>query len=233
MKFPNDILRRVRKTFAALSFAAAFATVPTLFADDAPTTEPAFPRERLERDWLYQDAGKLAVDDYFTSAENCDAEKKIVAKVLAELAENDVETADLQRRLDELATVPASDTRWKSLYLDACEARRTARLSYFDDAPREFVYAKHFVFGDCQAMFAMTDHLTDAIFREKGPDYRTGSQLRIFANRRKRRNVERTFARLSGRRRSRPKRFLGRKNARFFDAQKRRRRRFSSLHDEP
>ena len=37
---------------------------------------------------------------------------------------------------------------------------------------------KHLVFGDCQTMFAMTDHLTDAVFRECGHDYRMGAQLR-------------------------------------------------------
>ena len=75
------------------------------------------------------------------------------------------------------AKKPGNDAAWKSLYFQACELRRKHRLKVFDRHPREFVYAKHFVFGDCQAMFAMTDHLTDAVFRECGRDYRMGSQL--------------------------------------------------------
>ncbi len=176
MKFKiiNDIV--VKWSATTLAIVAFFPSFT-----GAASTEPAFPNERLERDWLYQDAETLQVDGYFQSADSFDAEKQLVEKVFDELQDADVDFSELQTRFDELvaASAPSADSRWKSLYYDACRTRRTTRLAYFDDAPREFVYAKHFVFGDCQAMFAMTDHLTDAIFREKGADYRMGSQLRV------------------------------------------------------
>ena len=157
----------------------------TAFANDP------YPRERLLRDWLYQDAGTLAVDGYFTDTAGAAKESVLIQKVLDDLkALGDDEAlggseeagpsrAELAARRDDLLAraVPAGDTAWKALYIDACDKRRRERLSLFDDFPREYIFAKHFVFGDAQAMFAMTDHLTDAVFREKGADYRMGSSL--------------------------------------------------------
>lgn len=157
----------------------------TAFANDP------YPRERLLRDWLYQDAGTLAVDGYFTDTADAAKESVLIQKVLDDLkALGDDEAlggseeagpsrAELAARRDDLLAraVPAGDTAWKALYIDACDKRRRERLSLFDDFPREYIFAKHFVFGDAQAMFAMTDHLTDAVFREKGADYRMGSSL--------------------------------------------------------
>ena len=167
----------MKRIFAVCAILLSTVGAAFLTSAFAAEPEPAFPVERMQRDWLYQDAGTLKVDGFFTSAESCAEEKKLVDKVLEELDGSDAE--EIRRRADELASAPGNDPRWKELYFDACRIRRAARLAYFDDAPREYVYAKHFVFGDCQAMFAMTDHLTDAIFREKGDDYRMGSQLRI------------------------------------------------------
>jgi len=138
----------------------------------------AYPLSRLQRDWIYQDHG-LKHGDCFVAADRNAVEYAMVRKVLAELQAADVATAELEKSLAVLVdgNKPGNDPAWKSLYFQACQLRRQQRLKVFDRHPREFVYAKHFVFGDCQAMFAMTDHLTDAVFRECGPDYRMGSQL--------------------------------------------------------
>ena len=146
----------------------------------AASADEPYPRQRLLRDWLYQDAGTLAVDDYFTDTGGAEKESALVQKVLDDLeAFDNPSRAALAARLDDLRArgVNAADEAWKALYIDACTERRRERLSVFDDFPREYIFAKHFVFGDAQAMFAMTDHLTDAIFREKGADYRMGSSL--------------------------------------------------------
>lgn len=138
----------------------------------------AFPSCRLQRDWIYQDHG-LKYTECFVAADGNQVEQAMIRKVLAELASRNAGTAGLERSLATLMEEgkPGSDPRWRTLYFQACELRRKHRLKVFDRHPHEFVYAKHFVFGDCQAMFAMTDHLTDAVFRECGPDYRIGSQL--------------------------------------------------------
>ncbi|MHB8900093.1 MAG: HzsA-related protein, partial [Thermoguttaceae bacterium] len=130
------------------------------------------------RDWIYQDYG-LRSGDCFAAADRNDTEQAMVRKVLVDLESRQVATGGLEQTLGALVEgrTPGSDPAWKDLYFRACELRRRARLQVFGTGPREFVYAKHFVFGDCQAMFAMTDHLTDAVFRECGADYRMDSQL--------------------------------------------------------
>jgi len=137
-----------------------------------------YPVSRLHRDWVYQDHG-LKHGDCFVAADAHGVEQAMVRKVLAELQTRGVATGDLEESLAVLVQGhrPGNDPAWKELYLRACQLRRRERLKVFDRYPREFVYAKHFVFGDCQAMFAMTDHLTDAVFRECGRDYRMNSQL--------------------------------------------------------
>ena len=138
-----------------------------------------YPESRLVRDWIYQDAGTLKVDGIFADAAANEKEKAMIQKGLGELTEFGVDLSAFQKKFDELAGAnkPGNDPEWRALYLSVCRARRVERLKIFDDFPRDYLFAKHFVFGDAQAMFAMTDHLTDAIFREKGRDYRTGSQL--------------------------------------------------------
>ncbi|MDO5566138.1 MAG: hypothetical protein Q4G59_05730 [Planctomycetia bacterium] len=138
-----------------------------------------YPVSRLHRDWMYQDAQTLKVDGCFTTKDSFALEQKMVQRVLDELKESEVDIASFQTVFNRLVKdkKPGNDPEWKKLYLDACAKRRIVRLDYFNDQPREYIYVKHFVFGDAQAMFAMSDHLTDAIFRETGSDYRVNSQL--------------------------------------------------------
>ncbi len=145
----------------------------------------AYPTSRLHRDWIYQDHGLKTAECFVATAAN-GIEQAMVRKVLAELRAGDIPVDAWENSLAALidAKKPGSDPAWKDLYFRACEMRRKQRLKVFDNHPREFIYAKHFVFGDCQAMFAMTDHLTDAVFRECGRDYRMNSQLCRMAIRR-------------------------------------------------
>lgn len=139
----------------------------------------AYPLSRLQRDWLYQDAGTLKIDQFFTSKSSADHEKKLIDHVLSELKEENIDTADWEARKNMLLgnKKPGSAPEWKDLYFEVCLKRRVIRLEFFKDKSRDYIYVKHFVFGDAQAMFAMTDHLTDAVFRETGRDYRMNSQL--------------------------------------------------------
>ncbi|MDD4872232.1 MAG: hypothetical protein PHR77_16885 [Kiritimatiellae bacterium] len=138
----------------------------------------AYPVSRLQRDWIYQDHG-LKSGECFVSSERNGIEQAMVARVLGELKVRKVQTDDLKKKFSMLvkAKRPGNDPGWKDLYFQACTIRRQERLKLFQKQPSEFIYVKHFVFGDCQAMFAMTDHLTDAVFRECGSDYRMDSQL--------------------------------------------------------
>lgn len=138
----------------------------------------AYPVSRLHRDWIYQDHG-LDHGKCFVSATGSGVEQAMVRKALVELNGRSVATAEFDKTLAALVEnkTPGNDPAWKALYVRACERRRQERLKLFDHHPRQFIYAKHFVFGDSQAMFAMTDHLTDAVFRECGRDYRMNSQL--------------------------------------------------------
>ncbi|MBP7637008.1 MAG: hypothetical protein KBA18_03970 [Kiritimatiellae bacterium] len=142
----------------------------------------AFPNQRLQRDWVYQDLGSLDVKNVFTSKEANAQEKKLLGSVLRDLKALGLSAAagKIEKTFAALAGAgkPGADPAWQNLYFQACGVRRKERLArVFKDQPRTFIYAKHFVFGDAQAMFALTDHLTDAVFRETGRDYRMGAQL--------------------------------------------------------
>ena len=142
----------------------------------------AYPVRRLHRDWIYQDLGSLNINNVFTSGDSNATEKKLVNSVLEDLKtiKKSTATTEIEKTFEELSDAgkPGSDPAWQELYFKACGIRRKERLARaFKDQPRTFIYAKHFVFGDAQAMFALTDHLSDAVFRERGRDYRMGAQL--------------------------------------------------------
>ncbi len=192
-KFQGGIfMRNMKHAFSGALPAAAFwalsaCTLPLSAQqysqqDIANRHTVAYPVQRLQRDWIYQDLGSLDVKNVFASKASNTVEKKLMASVLGELKALNGEdtTGTLDHKLRDLSDSgkPGSDPAWRDLYFQACELRRKERLGRaFKDQPRTFIYVKHFVFGDAQAMFALTDHLTDAVFRETGRDYRMGAQL--------------------------------------------------------
>ncbi|MDZ7619857.1 MAG: hypothetical protein U1E05_22895, partial [Patescibacteria group bacterium] len=137
----------------------------------------AFPRHRLERDWLYQDAG-LDVAHVFTSANDCETERSMVAKVLGRVANDEPGLEPLWRRLDMLADgeVPARDPRWRALYHDACAARRKTRLQAVRAKAAQFVYAKHGIFGCMQGLAGKYD-IPDEQIRDYTYGFKRGGQL--------------------------------------------------------
>ncbi len=148
--------------------------------DDYPVKNPAdvaFPRHRLERDWLYQDAG-LDIARVFTSDKDAARERSMVEKVLAEVAGDEPGLSRLRKRLDQLAEekAAASDPRWRSLYLDACTARRRTRLAFVRAQACQFIYAKHFVFGCMQGLAGKYD-IPDEQIRDYTPAFKRGGQL--------------------------------------------------------
>ena len=181
-----------KQTLLKLSAVAAFCLLsPGVFPlsaqnyskeDIANRHTVAFPAQRLQRDWMYQDLGSLDVKNVFTSKETNVQEKNLMGSVLKDLKALGLNAAvgEIEKAFTALSGTgkPGADPAWQSLYFQACGMRRKERLARaFKDQPRTFIYAKHFVFGDAQAMFALTDHLTDAVFRETGRDYRMGAQL--------------------------------------------------------
>lgn len=140
-------------------------------------TDVALPRHRLERDWLYQDVG-LDIARVFTSAGDCEMERSLVRKVLGQVADDDPRLQVLRQRLDQLAEgkVPACDPRWRSLYLDACAARRKARLQALRGKATRFIYAKHGIFGCMQGLAGKYD-LPDEQIRDYTYGFQKGGQL--------------------------------------------------------
>lgn len=147
---------------------------------DYPVKNPsdvAFPRHRLERDWLYQDAG-LDVARVFTSDRDSENERAMVRKVLERVPDGDPRLKVLRQRLDRLVgeDVPACDPRWRSLYLDACAARRRVRLEAVRARATQFVYAKHTVFGCMQGLAGKYD-IPDEQIRDYTFGFKKGGQL--------------------------------------------------------
>ncbi len=137
----------------------------------------AFPRHRLERDWLYQDAG-LDIARVFTSGSDFEEERSMVQKVLGQVREDDPGRNMLRQRLDQLAkgNIPACDPRWRALYLDACAARRRARLQTVRAKAARFIYAKHFIFGCMQGLAGKYD-IPDEQIRDYTYGFKKGGQL--------------------------------------------------------
>ena len=173
--------------------------------DIANRNAVAYPQWRLHKDWMYHDYGipeevrwYTGWRDYnggikptppgtydmhtkcFVSGESNEVETRLVRKVIEELNRRGVATDEQEKTLTNLLETKkmGNDPAWKEFYLKLCEQRRKARLStVLEGHPRQYVYTKHHVFGDYQAMFMMTTHMTDADFRERGPDYQMGSEL--------------------------------------------------------
>ena len=111
----------------------------------------AFPNQRLQRDWVYQDLGSLDVKNVFTSKRPA-LRKKLLGSVL-----RDLKALGLRRRgkiEKTFAALTGRENRGRpaqqNLYFKraACAARSAgARVQ---DQPRTFIYAKHFVFGDAR-----------------------------------------------------------------------------------
>ncbi len=149
--------------------------------DDYPIKNPpgvAFPRHRLERDWLYQDVG-LDIASVFTSDSDSEKERSIVLKVLGQVPEDDPGLSMLRQRLDRLiqGKIPARDPGWRLLYLDACAARRRARLQAVRArGATQFVYAKHYIFGCMQGLVGKYD-IPDEQIRDYTLGFKEGGQL--------------------------------------------------------
>ena len=155
----------------------------------------AYPDNRLERDWMYQDCGventsmvansasSPGLDDIgpdismcFSSREDSAFERAMVRSVVSELEQHRVDTSWLNQQLDALSSVPGNDARWKDLYLVACRQRRRERLKTVRQWASQFIYVKHYVFGGWTHLVP-TDELTDEQFFERNPDFHEGSQL--------------------------------------------------------
>ena len=145
------------------AFDALPADAPVPNADDV-----AFPRERLERDWIYQDAG-LNVAKVFSSAKDCETERKMVAKALAGVPDGEAKEqllAEFGALTD--AEAVGNDPRWRGLYLRACAARRRARLAKLRAKAKQFVYTKNHVFGGEQGLVSAYDQWDDQVKTECG-----------------------------------------------------------------
>jgi transposase-like protein len=117
------------------------------------------------------------------TTKDCSAESAMLRKVLDELDVRRVDTKLLRDEEKLLQKVSGNDSRWKMLYLKACELRRQQRLANWIqqngmDGQLKIVYTKHCVLsGPCQ--MHPTDMVTDHPYKEQIPDFRAGAQLRL------------------------------------------------------
>jgi hypothetical protein len=127
---------------------------------------------------------ELAINSsLFKTNKNCSVESAMVRKVLDELDVRNVDTKLLRDEMKLLQDVSGNDSRWKMLYLKACEIRRQLRIANWVqqngiNGQLKIVYTKHCVLsGPCQ--MHPTDMVTDNPYKEQIPDFRTGAQLRL------------------------------------------------------
>ncbi|MDO4584987.1 MAG: hypothetical protein Q4D62_12890 [Planctomycetia bacterium] len=136
----------------------------------------AFPLERLQRDWQFQDFGVSSA--CFTSSEGHQAEKEVLQKILDSLAKRGVDVQEFREELDFLTRnhLPANDTRWRSLYFQLCQIRRDWRLRLYLEKELKIVFTKHPILGGPQIIEG-TEEVSDGVRHETARDYRPGSQL--------------------------------------------------------
>ncbi|OGV64055.1 MAG: hypothetical protein A2283_05090 [Lentisphaerae bacterium RIFOXYA12_FULL_48_11] len=127
----------------------------------------AYPRSRLEKDWLLQDAG---FDDFaraFMSTNSAELEKRMVMKVAKDLTDpGDIAFPD----------TPGCDPQWKSLYFRLCEKRRMERLRNVTKHALQIVYVKHYTYG-CNATLGSAEHVTDDLTDSRPRNWTKGGQL--------------------------------------------------------
>lgn len=148
--------------------------------DDYPVKnrpDVAFPKHRLQRDWLYQDAG-LDIARIFTSQTDSQREQALVQHVLQATSADAATMKTLQERLNGLLEQKAAarDPRWQTLYFDACAARRRDRLQALRQHAAQFVYVKHGIFGCMQGLAGKYD-LPDEQVRDYTFGFTKGGQL--------------------------------------------------------
>jgi len=112
----------------------------------------------IQCDWVYQDYG-MDFHRWFGNDAGTDIERKIIIKVLAELAP---EAKDLVADYELLcqANVSANDRRWLDLYVKACERRRRIRLQPLLRRCKRIIFTKHFNMGGSH--YAYTEAQSDA-----------------------------------------------------------------------
>ncbi|MHC4913356.1 MAG: HzsA-related protein [Planctomycetota bacterium] len=112
----------------------------------------------IQCDWAYQDYG-MDFYRWFGNNANTDIERKIISKVLVELAS---EGKDLiaEYELFCRSNVSPTDQRWLDLYVKACERRREIRLQPFLSKCKKIVFTKHFNMGGSH--YAYTEAQSDA-----------------------------------------------------------------------
>ncbi|OGV61683.1 MAG: hypothetical protein A2283_01725 [Lentisphaerae bacterium RIFOXYA12_FULL_48_11] len=165
---------------------------------DIPLPNPlhvAYPGNRLERDWMYQDCGVSnvsmvanAVDGSktdsigpdisgcFSSGKDSVFEQAMLRRVLSELDLYSTDVAPLRKRAEALLSIPGVDHRWRTLYLDACRERRRERLKVLRRLATQFLYTKHFIMGGVE-QWSQTAHVSDEQVLDFTPVFREGSQL--------------------------------------------------------
>ena len=135
---------------------------------DPNAADVAFPRERLERDWVYQDAG-LNMAKTFSSRNDCEVERKMTAKALAGVPDGELR----EKLIGEFGKLsgdetPGCDPRWRDLYMRVCAERRRARLMSLRSKAVQFVYTKNHVFGGEQGLVSAYDQWDDQVKTEYG-----------------------------------------------------------------
>ena len=140
--------------FTLLALLPIFATV----AVGAAPTRPAVPADVLFEDWLLQDFGTIA-GDWFTSADNADAEVEALAGVFSEIGAG---ASGLRSECNALVEqgIPGGDPRWRDLYTRACRKRRHIRLEPILAKTPQIVFTKHYNMGGSH--YAYTEGLSDA-----------------------------------------------------------------------
>ena len=160
--------------------AGLFTVLPAMAADDHHGTW-AYPLERLQLDWMRQDARRLDVSACFVRTDSFELEQQMVRKVLDEVKSRNAPPATVEACARELASLAeahtaGADPAWQRLYFQLCETRRKLRLQIVSRFAERYIYAKHCQLAN-QPSFASTAFLSDSVYKDRLGDWKMGAEL--------------------------------------------------------
>jgi hydrazine synthase alpha subunit-like protein len=163
----RDQMRTVRKALAELD--SAQNQPPQYLVKRMEHLETEFP---IEWDWLLQDC-QGNITPWFAGRKDSQPERKIIQKVIQELGS---EGQKYQSQLQTLIrkNISFQDSRWLTLYHQACEQRRAKRLQPLLKKWPRIVFTKHFDLGGSH--YAYTEAQSDA---QHERNFKPGSALCI------------------------------------------------------
>lgn len=163
----NTLLMKIHNRTAGSGFFFDVIGLENAYSAVAEQLWKDFP---VQMDWLTQDGpgrmedwvpgshdGKRDVETLLSARKDASVERAMIERVMTELGS---ERSGVESRLKALVVANAGpeDRRWLDLYVDACKARRLARLQPLLKATKQVIFTKLPTFGRDSGIYIITEN---------------------------------------------------------------------------